>query len=457
MKINFMKKIIAIAAAAFLANTASAQDLYSGYFSQGYVYRHELNPAFEGTKSYIAFPAIGNINIAERGNLALSSLIYKRDGRTVTWMNKDVSTAEFLGNIADDNKLNENLKLQLLAWGFKAFKGYNTVGINIRQNMSANIPDEMLRLTKEGLTNKTYQIKDMNAHLDAYAELELGHSHQISKQWRVGGKLKVLMGLANIDAHFNNVTLDLGETAYNISADADVQSNVKSIEYKYDVNENTKKQYVDGISSVKPGISGYGLAVDLGTEFRLNDNWDFSLAVNDIGFLSFGKTYSLNSNPNNVFTTKKYIFSADKNDVNNFDDELSRLGDDFAELYQLEDKGDIGGRTTTLGATLNVGAEYTCAFYNKLSFGLLSTTRFQGKNTWTDCRLSANIAPWRAFSAGINCAVGTYGTSFGWQANLHHRGLGFYLGMDHTMGKLTKQLLPLSSNTEVSLGFYVCY
>lgn len=451
-----MKKVIAIAFAALSATSIQAQENYSGYFTYGNVYRHELNPAFDNEKSYIAMPVLGNINVFEGGSLALSSILYNRNGRTVTYMNKDVSKQEFLNNIKENNRLSEDLKLQLLGWGFKAFNGYNTVSINLRQGLAVNIPGAMLEMTKEGLTNKTYEFKDLNGHLDSYAEISLGHSHAINEHWRVGGKLKVLLGIANIDANFSNVTMDLGETNYTVSADAQVNSNVKSVEYKYAVNDNGKK-YVDGVAKVKPGLSGFGLAVDLGAEYTLNENWDFSLALKDLGFISYGKTFSLRSDPNNKFTTDKYLFNVDKNASNNFDDEFERLGNDFAELYELDDLGDTGRRTNTLGATLNVGVEYSCPFYKQLSFGLLNTTRLQGKYTWTDFRLSANVAPLRSISAGINYAVGTYGNSFGWVFNYHSRGLGFFLSMDHTMGKLSKQLLPLSSNIQASFGVNICY
>ena len=126
--------------------------------------------------------------------------------------------------------------------------------------------------------------------------------------------------------------------------------------------------------------------------------------------------------------------------------------DDISALYELDNKGDMGPRTTTLAATLNIGAEFALPVYDKLKFGLLNSTRFQGDYTWTEFRLGANINPVEPLSLAANVAVGTYGWGFGWMANVNVTGFNLFLGMDRTLGKLTKQGLPLSSNGSVNLG-----
>lgn len=49
-------------------------------------------------------------------------------------------------------------------------------------------------------------------------------------------------------------------------------------------------------------------------------------------------------------------------------------------------------------------------------------------------------------------AFGTFGTSFGWLLNFHTKGFNLFLGMDHTMGKVTKEFVPLSSNASLNFG-----
>jgi hypothetical protein len=87
-----------------------------------------------------------------------------------------------------------------------------------------------------------------------------------------------------------------------------------------------------------------------------------------------------------------------------------------------------------------------------MTFGLLNTTRIQRGYGWTDFRLSANVAPLKWLDGGINMDMGTYGTGFGWLVNFHLTACNLFLGMDHTLGKLAKQGVPLSCNGSVNFG-----
>ena len=82
----------------------------------------------------------------------------------------------------------------------------------------------------------------------------------------------------------------------------------------------------------------------------------------------------------------------------------------------------------------------------------MNSTRIQGRYSWTEFRLSANVAPVDVFSANVNMAAGTYGVSFGWMLNFHTTGFGLFVGMDHTLGSIAKQGIPMSGNASMNLG-----
>jgi len=174
--------------------------------------------------------------------------------------------------------------------------------------------------------------------------------------------------------------------------------------------------------------------------------------VLDLGFISFSDTQYASTDGDQTVNTDSYIFNPSGDADNSFENEWDRLSDDLDKLYQLNDHGNIGSRTRALGATLNVGVDYTFPLYRKLHFGLLSSTRIAGRYSWTEARLSANVHPVKCFSADANIAVGTYGVGFGWLLNLHTKGVNFFVGMDHTLGEVTKQFVPLSSNASVNFG-----
>lgn len=443
----------AMAAMILLPTALRAQDLSSGYFVEDYTYRYQMNPAFGNSQNFISMPALGNLNVGLHGNLGISDVLYNVDGKTTTFMNPKLSSDEVLKNINDVNRIGTLDKIGILSAGFKAFGGYNTVSINAVADVSVKVPGEMFNLLKNGVANKTYDLGDLRASGVAYGEIAFGHSRQVMKGLRVGATLKFMLGGGYMDAHMRNANLVLGENEWTVTTDADLRSSVKGLSYKTKVNDRTGHRYVNGIDVDGTGLNGFGMALDLGAVYETPvKGLTVSLALLDLGFISWNNDMLATTNGEKTFTTDKYTFNADDDAPNSFSKEWDRLRDDFSAIYELDDMGDQGGRTSMPHATLNIGVQYALPMYNKLTFGLLNTTRLAGDFTTTDFRLSANIAPCRIFSGGVNLGVGTFGASFGWVANLHLTGFNFFLGMDRVPGKLCKQGVPLSSNAQVTMG-----
>ncbi len=447
-------KTIALATIATLSLTSTAQNTNSAYFMDGYNYRYQLNPAFGNEKNFISIPGIGNINAAMHGTIGLDDILYNIDGKTTTFLNPAVD-ASFINDLDDVSRLGSNINVNVLSIGFHGLKGYNTISVNVKSNFNTRIPKTLFSLLKENIENKSYDISDFNSHADVYGEIALGHSHQINQKWRIGATVKFLLGGANVDADFEKAQLTLGEDAWTAVTNAKVQASIKGLEYERDINKDTGHEYVNGMDVDGAGLNGFGMALDLGLQFSPNDNLSLSAAVLDLGYINWNNNMVASTGGEKTFTTDKYSFSVNDDATNSFDNEWELLQNDLSALYELEDEGDKGSRSKTLGATLNVGAEYAIPAYRKLKFGLLNSTRFQGDYTWTEFRLSANINPRKAFSAGANVAVGTYGWSFGWLMNISTTGFNMFLGMDHTMGKLAKQGIPLSSNASVNMGINI--
>lgn len=440
---------------AMSALTSSAQNTESAYFNDEYLYRFQMNPAIGNNRNFVAFPALGNLNVAMSGTAHMKDFLYNVNGRTTTFLNPGVSASKFLNSLDDNSRLGTNLRVNVISFGFKAFGGYNTFSVSARADVNTKMPKELFRLMKQGLQNDTYDISDLRANASAWAEIGLGHSRDINSKLRVGATLKVLLGGADVDADFNQAKLVLGQDNWTAMTNATINASVKGLTYDTDVNSRTGHRYVSGADIDGTGLNGFGLGLDLGAVYKLNKDWTFSASVLDLGFISWSNNMVASTNGTQTFETDRYTFNVDDDMPNNFDDELDKMKDQLSALYELDDMGDKGGRTTALAATVNLGAEYTFPLYRKLKFGALSTTRINGEFTWTDFRLSANVAPCKLFSASAAAAYGTFGFSFGWIINLHPKGFNLFLATDHTPGKLAKQGVPLSSNANVNFGINI--
>lgn len=450
MKKNFKSLIggTVIASALACAPAISAQNLLTGYFDDNYMYRFQSNPAFanEGN-GFVSMPGLGNLNVATNGTIGVNHILYNVNGQTTTMLNPGVSASEVLDGLKDKSRLGVNLRETVLAVGFKGFKGYNTISISARADVGVALPKDIFRLAKEGLSNTTYDLSNLGAQGAAWAEIALGHSHQINSKLRVGGNLKVLLGVGSVKAKVNEANLQLHDNNWIAQVDAQMNASIKNLRYETDYNKDTERYYVNGMELDDFGpINGTGFALDLGAVYTLNQDWEFSASVLDLGFIKWKNNMEATTDGLQQVATDEYSFNVDNNDS------WDKFTDNLSALYQLHDNGDQGSRTTGIGATVNLAAQYTLPVYRKAKFGFLNTTRINDNFSWTDFRLQATVEPVKCFSATADLGMGTFGFSFGWMLNFKAPGFNLFLASDRTPGKLAKQGVPLNSYMNFKFG-----
>ncbi|MBD5176129.1 MAG: hypothetical protein HDT05_01740 [Bacteroidales bacterium] len=449
MKSNNKLLLAAIIASAASAS-ALAQASYSGYYLDNYTHRYQLNPAMTDIdrKGFVAMPGLGNLNVGMQGNIHVSSLVYPVDGKTVLFTHPDVPTSSVLKNIHDSNKLGANVELDILGVGFKAFGGQNVVTISAVADANVGVPGSLIRLLKEGVENKSYDISDFRINASAYGKLQLNHAREISQVpgLKAGAAVKFLFGLGNVDGYFNNADLTLGHDTWTARTQADLYANISGAKFKYRYDDDGK-QYVDGLDMDGFGLTGFGLGFDLGATYKWRD-FEFNLALLDLGFISWSNTLYATTDGVHSINTSDYTFGVESGEA---DATWDKMKSDLENLYQLE-SGPSDGRTRALRTTLNWGARYTLPYYRRLTFGMVNSTRFNGTFTTTDFRFSANVRPVDCLSCSANLSAGTYGAGFGWLVNLNVKGFNLFLGMDRTFGKLSKEYVPLNSNGEFNFG-----
>jgi len=470
MKSNICK--YTFAAALFLAGgTAMAQGLHSAYFTSDYAFRHTMNPAFGNEQSYVSIPALGNVSVSTMGNFGYQDIIFDNprygngsDKKLTTFLHPDISAGDALGGLSTgNNRLFGDVSMAILSAGFKAFGGYNTIEVNAKAQFGTSIPYDFFSFAKN-VGNKTYDIGDMNAFAQSYAEIALGHSRKINDKLRVGAKLKVLLGLGRADVKFADMKADLSSTdKWTVSGTANVDVAMKGFSFvskqeEYNSRQGTY-QRVDDLDFDFSGLNGFGLAVDLGAVYQLDQDWRFSASLLDLGFISWSdNSHAENASPSFEFDGFHDISVKDGSGSGTpFEDQSDNYGDQIADFANLRDSGEKNSRTTGIGATFNVGAEYNLPAYRKITFGLLSTTRLQGSYSWTEGRVSANWTPLDWIDGGVSFALNSFTASTGWVVNIHPKGYNFFIGMDHILGKQTKEGIPLSSNASLLLGMNVTW
>ncbi len=468
---KYINKYMALGLLSMCSLHAMAQQLNSAYFTNDYKFRHTMNPAYGNEQNYVSMPGFGNVNVSLMGNFGYEDVIFDNPmfpstskDRLTTFMNPYISTADALkGFNSGDNKILGDVSITVLSAGFKGFGGYNTVELNARTSFGVSMPYELFEFAKN-TGNRTYNIGNISANGQAFAELAFGHSRQINEKLRVGAKVKLLFGAGRGDVNIDNVKADLAaDDKWTVSGHAKSEVSVKGFTYKTEEKEYKEEgrgtyQYVNDVDVDGAGLGGFGLAFDLGGVYKINNDFTVSAALLDLGFIKWSNNMvAVNGGEEFVFNGFHDVAVNEDRGGSTMGMQGDKYADQLADFANLQDKGDEGGRTTGIGATLNLGCEYTLPVYRKITFGVLSSTRFRGDYSWTEARVSANWTPLKWIDGGVNMAFGSYRNSFGWVLNFHPKGYNFYVGMDHTLGKVSKEFIPLNSNAAVSVGMSVAW
>ena len=461
-----MKKSLRYMAAALTMAAAilptSAQELRTSYFMETSNYRHQMNPALLDSP-YVGL-LFSNINIGMTGNIGAKQFIFDTNGlpgytgnyRYTTFMDPNVDAATFLNKLHDKNRFDLYLNYNLFSVGFKAWGGVNLLELNLRSNTNLTLPKGLFEFAKTAGEKEHYEFGGLGMRTQNYMELALGHSRDINKQWRVGGKLKFLIGAAYADFTADNVTLDMTEDAWRIQSNAQVKASLLKSDV---IHEDPSKNSADGRPRVKKldnfgfSLPGFGMALDLGVTYKPIENLTLSAAITDLGFISWKNTHHASSQGDYTFDGFNNIYiGSDKDQTEDIDDQFDQIGDDLEEMFSVYDDG-TKTATQALAATLNVGAEYKLPAYDKLRFGFLYTSRIHGKYSWHQGMLNVGVRPVKWFECNVNGAVTSTGVTAGGMLSLKAPHFNFYIAADRFFSKMGKQGVPLnSSNGNITFG-----
>lgn len=430
------------------------QTLHSSYFMKRMPHRHKLNPALMNDYGYISIPGLGNVSIGIQSDISLKDFLYPTaDGRLMTFMHPDVSIAEFEKTIKNSNGLEMNLDYSILSFGFYAFKGYNTFDLSLRSSMGLYLPGDLFRFMKSGMDDENgskYHLENLRVKSNNYVELALGHARKVTDRLQAGAKLKVLLGVGYADARMHSMDIELSDEQWLIRANGEAYMALEgtTLETKAD-GEISNIDNDFAISSP----SGWGLGIDLGATYRLLDNLTLSAALVDLGFVSWKNV--LKGETRN----DEYVFDGfDNLNVDNddaIDDELDKISDEFESWAHFYEAEAPSHRSSALQTTLNIGGEYSI-LNDKISFGVLSSTRFSMPRVWTELIGTVNFRPVNAFHATLSGSVGNFGTKWGLVLNVCPRSLNFFAGIDLMAGKFTPQMVPINNvNMNLNFGFSV--
>lgn len=435
-----------------------AQYVQNNYFMETAIMRHQSNPAFLLDDRYITIPFLGNIQANISGNFGASTFIFNIDPATNngykwgTFMHPDVSNEAFYNKLGkSDVRAFTMINYNVFSMSFNSFHGTNIVELNVRSNAASNFPNELFRFAKDPTAKTEYDFVGLKTRAQAYTELALGHAHRINKDLTVGAKVKLLFGEAYANMDVEKLQLKMAEDEWAVKGRINASAAILNSHIALD-----QDGHFSAIENMKAGLTGLGLAIDLGATYQLHQvkGLEFSLALNDIGYIR-NKVQNFKPNKDLDWTFngfKNAYVASDKENSQDVGTEFKQLGEDFKDLLRFQETPEKR-ITAAIPMTLNVGAEYVVPFYEKMSIGLLHTQRINDLAEWHSTMLTARVRPVKEFEAALSTSVGTSHTCLGAAISLYCPGFSLILSSDQLLTKFSKQYIPINNvSTNVTLG-----
>ena len=450
-----MKKIYLIILLAVTTVGASAQNLRTGYFLDGYSYRYQFNPAFQGDRGFISLPVLSKLSLGVESTLAVKDFLYPTSSGTLgTFLHPEVPDDVVMKNLGGRTMLNTNVDLNILGLGFRAKKTYHTLDVSLRANADVTLPGDIFRFMKVGASdgNAVYNLADLGATSDAYAQVAYGFSRRFLDRFNIGIRVKALLGIESVRTDIKNLSLKMDSDQWMVSADG--SATFSELPAKL-ITGNEELDMINEMLTLvkKPNL---GFALDFGVSVDLFKYLTLSASVLDLGFINWNNSgvYALSPDP---WVYDGFELSATNSESNSLNDQLNAKLDELAALFNFDEITPVmkDKHRQKLSMTVHAGLEARMPFYERLSIAALATHRFNGPHSWTEGRFSINLALLRWFSLAANYAVSDFGHSYGAALNLHPKGFSLFLGTDsyRPFTSFAPNMIPLNDvNTNLVFG-----
>jgi hypothetical protein len=397
-------KYILIVYMAFLFAGAAGQGGQVLYY-MNLPQNHLMNPAMRPSNTaYVGLPVISGMYFNINNNFINYSDLFsksKSSDSVYSFLHSQSATDDFLNNVNKKNSFSPQVTVPVLGIGFKGAKGlYFFIDINDRLEGNIVFPGDILKLLLKGneaFVGDKIDLSSFRMDMRYYREFGFTISNEITNKLRVGIRPKIFTGI--MATHIDNRSLGIKVNEdYTHTLDADITANLSGPFNVYTDKENNLDSIIFDDSwfnfNTMTSIENRGLGLDLGATYKLlNDKVVVSAALTDIGFIRW-KRDATNLTAKSHFVLDGIDMTDVINGSKDFGDVGKELLDSLKNSFTLTQTYDPF--TTWLAPGLTLGGSYS--LNKSISFGVLSYSRFIGKQVRESLTLSANVNLSNAFS-----------------------------------------------------------
>ena len=242
-------------------------------------------------------------------------------------------------SIGKESYFSETFRMPWIQVGVRFDESMVSFSVTEQQLFRTSTNRQLIQLINEG--NQAFVDEPFRTYFDFnllhYREFSAGYTRQLLPELSVGGRAKLLTGIAAIDIKKLNIELHTGSNLEYLRFIVDGEYNLS-----LPVNINN----VSDVANIKPlayftNGSNIGTAIDLGASYRPIPELELSASIIDLGFIRW-KTNATNITHSGSFTWRGLYFNQffEKPQIINNEEmpemkPLEQLGDSLKEIFDF--------------------------------------------------------------------------------------------------------------------------
>lgn len=404
-KIN---RVLAVLVLLLVVVAAKAQTVSPVDFMRLNPYQMNANPAADLPYRTVVSFAIGNIGLDVQNTTLRYDNLFEFDaqGRPAT-----VNLRQFANSLKEDNYMGFGLHMDFFTLYQRLNTGMLTINYGIKAQGDASYNDGLFKLLGYGngaFVGEDNPAKvDMDLNMMAYQEFAVGYQWNINERLSLGGKAKLLFGVADVKTDAFNATLITDPDSYALRMKENIAMRLALPSAVY--ADESGALMTDGSFGVGELFSNPGFGLDFAAEYRFDEQFSAVAAVHDLGFIHWGK--------NNIEMTGQVNDAGQFYDNGDFlfngldMDELQRIASDdwyreqfmdtLKNYFQL-DFASLEKYNTALNTNLLLRGNYDLDAHNRFS------AQVQGRFLGSGFRPAFTVAYNGSFFNNLNvCATYT--------------------------------------------------
>ncbi|MEM9022181.1 MAG: DUF5723 family protein [Bacteroidota bacterium] len=241
-----------------------------------------LNPAFQPEcKVHVGIPGVSGLY----GRAGWSGFFWKDAVELDANDSLEYTIDNAISKLGSANYLDGSARVDALHFGFWLNeRSYLSFNASSRFYSRLVLSDQVFQLLWEGNGGSLLGERIPSDHLSLdgtwYNEYAVHYSRQVNDKWTVGGRLKLLQGMANFWTKELDMELFTNEETFWLELDGDMQFNTSGL-------DSITNGEDDDLDNIDYNLKNLGVGIDLGAVYKVSEKLELSASILDLGFINW--------------------------------------------------------------------------------------------------------------------------------------------------------------------------